>query len=387
MRLIEVTDHHLAKAFLQVNSSLHAADPLFIRPLDKDIEEIFDSSKNKFLKEGKAIRWLLQDESENFVGRIAACVHPKYTNKGDDQPTGCMGFFDCINDQKAANILFDQAKFWLQENGMEAMDGPVNFGERDRWWGLLLESKAQPLYGMNYNPPYYADLYKQYGFEVFFYQICYFRAVQGRLDDRFYEAHAKLEKRGGFTAQMINKNELEKYSQDFLTVYNAAWANHEGNKQMTPETARKIFKSLKPVMDEKIIWFAYYKNEPIAMYINMPDLNEIFGKFNGKFGLIEKLRFLWFQKITGFSKMVGIVFGIVPRFQGFGVDYFMIVEAAKIIQGETKYVSTELQWQGDFNPKINNISKHLGFEQSRQLATMRYLFDRNKLFVRHPFFN
>ncbi len=22
---------------------------------------------------------------------------------------------------------------------MEAMDGPINFGDRDRWWGLLID--------------------------------------------------------------------------------------------------------------------------------------------------------------------------------------------------------------------------------------------------------
>ncbi len=386
MRLIEVTNPQLAKAFIQVNPDLLREDPLYIQPLNKDIEIIFDSSKNKYLKEGKAIRWLLQDDSGKYIGRIAACVHPKYKNKNDEQPTGCMGFFDCINNQEAANLLFDQAKIWLQQQGMEAMDGPINFGERDRWWGLLLDSKSPPLFGMNYHPAYYKTLFDNYGFEVFFYQSCYYRPVQGRLDDRFYEAHAKLEKRGGFSARMVKKDELDNFVQDFVTVYNSAWASHEGNKEMTLETAKKLFKSLKPVMDEKIAWFTYYKNEPIAMYINIPDLNEIFGRFNGKFGLIEKLRFLWFKNVAGFSKMVGIIFGVVPRFHGFGVDYYMIVEAAKVIQGETKYEETELQWQGDFNPKIINISKHLGFEHSRELATMRYLFDRNKPFKRHPIF-
>jgi hypothetical protein len=82
--------------------------------------------------------------------------------------------------------------------------------------------------------------------------------------------------------------------------------------------------------------------------------------------------------------MVGIIFGVVPRFQALGVDYFMIVEAAKIIQFKTEYLDTELQWQGDFNPKINNVSKHLGFNQSRRLATFRYLFDRTIPFERHP---
>ena len=63
----------------------------------------------------------------------------------------------------------------------------------------------------------------------------------------------------------------------------------------------------------------------------------------------------------------------------------MIVEAAKIIQKKKQYEELELQWQGDFNPKILNISKNLGAKQSRLLTTWRYLFDRGKEFKRHPF--
>jgi hypothetical protein len=105
---------------------------------------------------------------------------------------------------------------------------------------------------------------------------------------------------------------------------------------------------------------------------------------DGKFGIWEKLKFLWFQKTGKFTRMVGVIFGVVPRFQGLGVDYFMIVESAKIIQNKTHYVDTELQWIGDWNPKMNNVARHLSFDISRRLATYRYIFNRTVPFERHP---
>ena len=78
------------------------------------------------------------------------------------------------------------------------------------------------------------------------------------------------------------------------------------------------------------------------------------------------------------------VFGVVPEFQGTGIDSYMIVEGAKLIQGNRQYEELELQWQGDFNPRMLNISKNLGATKSRNLATYRYLFDRTKEFKRHP---
>jgi hypothetical protein len=384
MQMIEVTNERLAKDFIEVNVNLYKNDPNYIRPLDKDVHEVFDPEKNKAFRDGSIIRWVLKNEDGNYIGRIAAFMMGKYTNKGDKQKAGCIGFFDCINNQDAANILFDTAKEWLQQQGAQAMDGPVNFGERDKWWGLLVDGFYPPLYGMNYNFPYYQALLEQYGFQVFFYQNCYSRKVRGRLDERFYTGHKKLEDRGGFEARMFEKDKLEKYARDFVKVYNAAWAGHEGNKEMSEEAAIKLFKAMKPILDPRIAWFVYYKDDPIALYVSIPDLNSVFKGFDGQFGILQKLKFLWYQKTGKFNKMVGIIFGVVPRFQALGVDYFMIVEAAKIIQFKTEYLDTELQWQGDFNPKINNVSKHLGFNQSRRLATFRYLFDRTIPFERHP---
>ena len=159
MQLIEVTNKRSARNFLQVALKLYANDPHWIRPLDNDIEDVFNPKKNKFFRFGEAIRYILLDERGQSIGRIAAFINKKYKNKGDDVPIGGIGFFECINNQNAANYLFDHAKKWLESKGMEAMDGPINFGERDRWWGLVVEGFKEPLYGMNYNPPFYVSLF------------------------------------------------------------------------------------------------------------------------------------------------------------------------------------------------------------------------------------
>jgi hypothetical protein len=384
MRIVEVTTPALARAFIQVNVDINRGVENYIRPLDKDINEVFDPKENKTFRYGAVVRWLLQLENGSYAGRIAAFVNSKYKNKGDEQPTGGFGFFDCIHNQQAANMLLDTAKNWLQQQGMEAMDGPINFGERDRWWGVVLKGFLPPLYGMNYNPPYYQALLENYGMQVFYNMVCWHRDVQVRLSDKFYEVHAKLKTRGGFTAERIRKNDLEKYARDFCTIYNKAWAQHEGNKEMSEDQALKIFRTMKPVMDEDIAWLAYYREEPIAMYVCLPDLNQIFRHFNGRFGLWQKLQFLYYRWRGECTNFVGIIFGIVPRFQGMGIDKFLIVEAAAVIQPAARYKTSELQWQGDFHPKMMNISKGLEFEQNRWLAVYRYLFDRSKEFKRHP---
>jgi len=395
MQLTEVTDTQTARDFIRVNIEINQNDPNYIRPLDKDINETFDPKKNKTFRFGEAIRWILKSDDGKLIGRIAAFTNKKYKNKGDDVPVGGVGFFDCINDQAAANLLFDAAKQWLMQKGMEAMDGPINFGERDRWWGLIVKGSEPPLYCMNYNQPYCQQLFENYGFKNFFNQICFALHAKDKLDQKFYDRHALCEKDPGFSSSHIKKDQLDKFVKDFTIVYNKAWAGHGGLKQLDEKIVRKMFQSMKPVMDEKISWFAYYKGEPIAIWINLPDLNQWFKHLHGKFSLWHKLKFLWIKSTVKSKKFVGLVFGVVPEFQGKGVDSYIIMEGAKVIQrlnennGEPLvdkllYEEYEMQWIGEFNPKMINVSEALGTYRSRILTTYRYLFDRSKEFKRHP---
>ncbi|PSL33239.1 hypothetical protein [Chitinophaga ginsengisoli] len=384
MELVIVNNKKTERQFLDTHVVLNKNIPEWIRPLDRDIRLVFDPQKNKAFRQGECIRWILKDNNGKLIGRIAAFVNKKYRTKGDTQPTGGVGFFDCINDQAAANLLFDTARDWLKERGMGAMDGPINFGERDRWWGLLVEGFYEPLYGMNFNPPYYKQLMETYGFQPFFDQICYSMGVDTQLQEKFFSRHAALAKDPAYRAEYINKKNLEKYAGDFTTIYNKAWARHEGGKDITKQQALNIFKQMAPAMDEKIVWFAYHNNEPVACWLNLPELNQFFKHMNGKFGLFQKLQFLYMKLMKKCKKFTGIVFGVVPEFQGKGVDAFMIVEGAKVIQGTLSYRQYELQWIGDFNPKMLNIAESLGTKPSRKLVTYRYLFDRTKEFHRHP---
>lgn len=384
MQLLEVTNPQLAKEFLRVNTTINKNDPNYIQPLDKDINDVFDKKKNKAFRHGEVTRWILKDVKGHLIGRIAAFVNKKYKNKGDDVPTGGVGFFDCINDQSAADMLFDVAKHWLMQKGMEAMDGPINFGERDRWWGLLVKGFEPPIYCLNYNPPYYQQLFEHYGFKNFFNQVCFALKTAEVNMPKFRQRHADCAKDPNFSSAHIKKDQLEKFAKDFAIVYNKAWAGHGGLKQLEEKVVLKMFQSMKPVMDEKICWFVYYKNEPIGIWVNLPDLNQWFKYLHGKFDLWHKLKFLWVKKTKHCDKFVGLVFGIVPEWQGKGVDSYLIVEGANVIQPKPLYEKYEMQWIGEFNPKMINVAESLDTYRSRILTTYRYLFDRTKEFKPHP---
>src|SRR5690554_1828164 len=172
MQLIEVNDRVSRKLFHKVPHNIYKNDPNWACPLEGMIENTFIPEKNPSFKNGDAMRWVLLDDDNKLLGRIAAF----YNNDKAfiyEQPTGGCGFFECVDDQECANRLFDTARDWLKEKGMEAMDGPVNLGENYMNWGLLADGYMPQGFGMPYNPEYYVKLFQNYGFKLYLEQYCY----------------------------------------------------------------------------------------------------------------------------------------------------------------------------------------------------------------------
>lgn len=198
-------------------------------PLDVDIREVFDPAKNDLFADGEAIRWVVRDASGEVVGRIAAFYNREKAAL-EEQPTGSCGFFESIEDQRVADMLFDASRMWLASRGMEAMDGPVNFGQRRDWWGLLVEGyEFQPLYRNPYNPPYYKELFENYGFQNYFNQNSYiWRANVSETSARIFDRAERLYSTPGYHVETIDMNNLEEEAENFRLVYNKAWALFSG---------------------------------------------------------------------------------------------------------------------------------------------------------------
>ncbi len=383
MKIKEVSDNFSIKEFHKVPRIIYKDDSNWIPHIESDIEKKFHTEFNTNFDGLNAKRWVLYDNSENLIGRIAAWIHPKYFKKYK-QVTGGIGYFECINNQEAANILFDTSKIWFHKNKVEAMDGPINFGERDQFWGLLVKNFTAPnTYAMNYNPEYYIKLFETYGFKVFYNQFMYQRLVNDPIPDVLVNKSEDLRNDPKFECKNIRGMKLKQVAQNFIDVYNDGWGHTRDNfKKMELSFAEKLLNSMKTVIDPDIIFFAYYDNRPIGMFINIPELNQIFKYVNGKMNLIGKLIFLWKKKFSPPNTMYGLVFGVAHDFHGKGVEGAMIKLAGEMLVPMDKYRDTILTWIGDFNPKMMKVCENLGTNLYRQFSTYRYLFDREKTFER-----
>jgi GNAT superfamily N-acetyltransferase len=388
MTIIEVADDAtLQKQFLLLPVKLYAEDDNWIRPLDQDIENTFNPKKNKYFKHGEAIRWILQDSERQTIGRVAAFINHETANK-EDQPTGGMGFFECIEDEKAAFLLFETCKNWLSLKGMEAMDGPINFGERDSFWGLMIKGwQYEPTYKMPWTKPYYIPFFENYGFKDYFQQYVYVTPIKAAtVADTVEDKARKVYANEAYDFRHIEKSKLAKYGEDFRTIFNEAWAKFPGVKEMTKDQAQSLVNTMKPIIDEQLTWFAYAGERPIAFFIVIPDLNQIVKYMNGKFGTWQKLKFALLLMRGVITRTCGVIFGVVPDFQGKGIESAIALRFRQAGRDNPhyQYETIDMNWVGDFNPKMNRFVTQLGTTRDKEYVTYRYLFDRTKAFKRCP---
>lgn len=372
MQIIPVQDPNTVKAFLDVAKSIYKNDKNWICPLDNDIEAVFDPQKNPFFKHGVCTRWILQDENGKTIGRIAAFINEKKAYQYE-QPTGGTGFFECINDTGAAFKLFDTAKKWLQEQGMAAMDGPVNFGENDSFWGLLVEGFTPPSYGMNYNPPYYQDLFTAYGFSKVYEQITNHLEVRKPFPERFTKIANWVAAKPGYTFEHFSKKNAQKYVADLMEIYNDAWKDFENFVPIKKETLLESFKKMETIMDEKLIWFAYINGEPASFVVIIPDANQMIKGFNGRLGLLEKLKFVY-RRWAGVTRMRAIVMGTKSAFQKHGLESALFIKLKEYVLPLNQYEELELSWVGDFNDKMLAIHQATGATFGKRHLTLRIIF-------------
>lgn len=388
MTIIEVADDKkLQQEFLLLPVKLYAQDANWIRPLDQDIEHTFDPKKNKYFKHGEAIRWILKNSEDETIGRVAAFINHETANK-EDQPTGGMGFFECVENESAAFLLFEMCKKWLTSKGIEAMDGPINFGERDSFWGLMIKGwQYEPTYKMPWTKQYYISFFENFGFKDYFQQYIYVSpiraaSVMATVEDKARKVYANPE----YTFRSIEKSKLTKYGEDFRTIFNEAWAKFPGVKEMNAEQAKSLVNTMKPIIDEQLTWFAYAGERPIAFFIVIPDINQIVKHLNGKFGVWEKLKFWLLLQRGVINRTCGIIFGVVPDFQGKGIESAIALRFRQAGRDNPhyQYDTIDMNWVGDFNPKMNRFVSQLGTSRDKEFITYRYLFDRTKEFKRCP---
>lgn len=366
--LIEVKDDKQGEIFCRIPQYLFGQDPHFVAVPIQIQKDIFDAAKNKRLQHLRLKRWLLQKEGR-WIGRIAAFDHPK---PALDEKAGAIGFFDCLADDVAAQMLLDQAENQLVQWGVDCIDGPVQPGENDQFWGLLVEGFGRPSFGANWNPPYYRRFFEEAGYVPYYEQITNVITIQSGLPERFFKIAEWVKQKGKVELSHFSYRDKAYYAQSVAHIYNHAWHQFEN---FTPKQSKDVLEELnrlKQVLKEDLIWFAHIEKEAAAFMLMVPDLNQYFAKINGNLNALGRLKFWWNRKMHAPRRLKILVMGVVQKYQKLGLESVLIDVAYRWVRQHYRHVDeVELAWVGDFNGPMLALHQAAGAKPLRRHITFR----------------
>ena len=369
----EVKDNAAGNIFIRAFYAFYKNDPSYIIPLESEVKKIFDPKNNSFFKHGDCNRWILYKDGKP-VGRIAAFINYQKTTVAE-VPAGGVGFFECINDQEAANTLFTTAFNWLKAKGMQAAEGPINFGENDSWWGLLIQGFRPPSMSMNYNPPYYQQLFENFGWQKSYDQLTNVIDLRKPVPERFTKIAEWVSKKPEYRFVHFSKKEFSHFAEDFKDIYNDAWRDFENFIPIDSGSITDTFKRMKLILDEKIIWFAYHNNVPVAFVLCLPDTNQVLRYVKGKLNLWGKLKYLWYSKTVKVDRIRAIVMGVKQKYQHKGIESALIYILKQEVVPRNTFMEVELAWVGDFNTKMMDVHAATGAHLEKVHRTYKFKFD------------
>jgi len=110
---------------------------------------------------------------------------------------------------------------------------------------------------------------------------------------------------------------------------------------MTDDEIESMAKRLKPLIVPELAVMAEIDGKPAGFMLTVPDYNQVLIKLNGKLGLLEIIKFLWYsRKITDIRV---IIMGVKEEYRRKGIEGLLYLESFRAAQRKG-YVRSEMSW-------------------------------------------
>ncbi len=350
------------KAFIRMPGPLYADDPNYVAPLEFELGARIDAAKNPMLKKSPHRLWIAWADSKP-VGRISALVNQAHLDRHDDG-AGHFGFLDAPDDPALIDALVNTAADWLRGQGAKKIAGPFNFSVNEEC-GLLIDGFDTPPYiMMPHGRPYYKEHMERLGFQ----KAADMHALEWLPVREFIP-----QKRLAFVEKALNKpsvsirnlkaGDLIGDIRTIIDIYNDAWADNWGFIPFGEEHARHMTKELKPIIQEHNVVLCYYKGEPAAFGLVLPNINRAIHDFNGRLLPFNWAKFLWRLKVKGIDQSRMPLMGVRKHLQkkpvgaAFAYKIIDMVNSSNIDHGVTH---SELSWILDSNESMLSMLLDMG---------------------------
>jgi GNAT superfamily N-acetyltransferase len=362
MKITQVNTKEDLKRFIKLPYTLYHNDPVWVPPLRIEIKAQFDPQKNPFLNHCKTALFLLWHEDQ-VIGRIAA-FYDELANDFWMEPMGLFGYFECLPNKKAAELLLKTAKEWLNQNGMTKMRGPWSFVTQE--WGSVIEGfEPSPVVMSPYNPPIYNHYYADFGLEKIKDLVVYaIDAAKGyQVPERILILTDKVRNRYGIHTRILDMKKLDQDAEKIISLSNESLVKNWGYSPVTEAEVKAMVKDLKQIIQPKGVIFAEDKDgRAVGFAIAIPDINQLLKGLNGRM-----LPLGWLKLLRGIPKLTSyrmFALGVIPEYHGKGIDSLLYRALYESIFSPEMFM--EINYVLEDNGPMNNAIVKLGAELTRR---------------------
>ena len=357
--------------FIKFGFDLYKDNPYWVPPLLMDLKTMFNPKKHGFYEHGEA-NFLLALDGDQVLGRLLML----YNRGFDDNPPQDMAnfyLFEAIEDKSVAAGLFENAKNWAKDQGAKKIYGPKGMTPLDGLGLLVRGFDHRAAFGMPYNPPYYADLIQESGFNlVREIESGYINAETFQIPSKVIKAAELVEKRLGFTVMPLKtRTDLKKAVKLLGEAYNAALTGTQGNLPVSESDLKTIISGLLWIAQPELIKIILQDDEAIGFLLAYPDISSALQKTGGRLLPFGWMRLLWEKSHTDWLNINGI--GIIEEFRGMAGTALLFSELYKSVTSSEQFKHAEVIQIGMDNARMRRELTDMGINFYKSHALFEYV--------------
>jgi hypothetical protein len=365
--IITVDDRRSMNEFIDLPWAIYAVYPNWVPPLKRDIRELLDPSRHPFWKRAERTLFLAR-RTGRTVGRIAAIVDDNY-NQFHREKMAVWGFWECADDLEAAGALFNQVAEWARAKGMVFLRGPLN-PSTNYEVGMLIDGfDTPPTLMMPYNPPYYVRLAELHGFSKEKDLLTFWVDREYRPPVWVEQLIQRLKEKHSVWIRPVRPNQFEAELGLIKEIYHAAWTDNWGFVPASDDELRHMAGRMEKIMDPELVFFIYYRQEPVGFCLILPDINPLLRRINGRFNIVG----LW-QLLTRrheIKGLRGLLFGVKEEYRQLGVPLMALDHLGRVLNRRKQYQYLELGWNLEDNEAINTSYAEGGLKINKSYRIFR----------------
>ncbi len=316
----EVTGKKQLKDFVTFSLELYKDNPYNVPGLISDEMNTLDREKNPAFEVCDAVYYLAYRDGK-IVGRIAGIINRK-SNEVWNQKHARFGFVDFIDDQEVTDALIGAVERWAQQQGMDAVHGPMGFTDMD-YEGMLVHGFDQLSTMVTiYNYPYYPVHMERLGYvkDQDWHEFKIY--IPGDIPEKHQRIGEIVKKKFGLKVMKFKSvKEIMPYARPLFYTLNEAYKPLYGFVPLTEKQIDYYIKQYIPLLRLDLVMLIVREedNKVVGFGVSLPNLSKALQKAKGKL-----FPFGWFHLLKAFKLKPEVIdlclAGVLPEYQGKGVN-------------------------------------------------------------------